>query len=240
MVYQFYLIPCRHNQIYRPTDMTNVFKTQRKKKRKKEVFRVFLSNYVLKCHIISCWSYCNNIDITCYYPAYFQTLYILLFIFHYIDFIFYHSIRICFINPCKIYILIAPTRSNITAYYITCLISRQCGSIVRAPTRYASDVLSNISYQVFSLSLSFSLFFASHVPTFSIIFPSSRTMSLFLFSHHPTPLFFSYVHSYFLRITFFKFYAQRVTSNFSPVPKRQFIILALLDLFSQQVGLLPI
>ena len=158
---------------------------------------------------------------------------ILLFIFHFIDFIFYHSIRICFINPCKIYILIAPTRSNITAYYITCLISRQCGSIVRAPTRYASDVLSNISYQVFSLSLSLSryslLHMYLHFPSFSL---SSRTMSLFLFSHHPTPLFFSYVHSYFLRITFFKFYAQRVTSNFSPVPKRQFIILALLDLFS--------
>ena len=156
MVYQFYLIPCRHNQIYRPTDMTNVFKTQRKKKRKKEVFRVFLSNYVLKCHIISFQPFCNNIDITWYYPIYFQTLCILPFIFHQIIFvhvIFYHSIRICFINPCKIYILIAPTRSNITAYYITCLISRQCGSIVRAPTRYASDVLSNISYQVFSLSL---------------------------------------------------------------------------------------
>ena len=123
---------------------------------------------------------------------YFETLCILLFIFHYIDFIFYHSIRICFINPCKIYILIAPTRSNITAYYITCLISRQCGSIVRAPTRYASDVLSNISYQVFSLSLSLSryslLHMYLHFPSFSL--PPERCLSS---SSLTIPLLFSFL-----------------------------------------------
>ena len=104
--------------------------------------------------------------------------------------IFYHSIRICFINPCKIYILIAPTRSNITAYYITCLISRQCGSIVRAPTRYASDVLSNISYQVFSLSLSrYSLLHMYlHFPSFSL--PPERCLSS---SSLTIPLLFSFL-----------------------------------------------